>query len=422
MNTRSQICTASLTLILSLASWSGCVVDTAVDDAQTPAAYSDIQDAKRQFASQVAEMLSDGDFRHNLQWHLMRSEDGVMLDELMSVAKADDGRGQKVAETATQRLEQMQEQMQKIDQYIREAKHIEDYTTSLLEVRLVLPGTDGDTRRAATARDNFAWDSIDWDRIPVAFTPAGDESEWSDIEAFDSSGRVILLDPYVQPAFPVLVAGINGREAARAGVAYINHELAMRGLRTAAPAPYAAPDGAPSGGRFKSASTETSKLDYIRVNDDQEPWMLGRAEMYALVSGVHFDRDAVQLEAVDMPYLDYEDTDYTPNQILIFWETYRFAAANVQLFEHDDNTNYQTLVIALISAVEQVLNLTAPEYAIIARIANEIVRVMPDSWFSNDDDYVDSFYTLEKNRTYISYRGAARNATITLRPYTLQGN
>lgn len=45
---------------------------------------------------------------------------------------------------------------------------------------------------------------------------------------------------------------------------------------------------------------------------------------------------------------------------------------------------------------------------------------MPSGWFANDDDYVDSFYTLEKGRYYTGYLGAARNATLSLAPYTLQ--
>ena len=44
---------------------------------------------------------------------------------------------------------------------------------------------------------------------------------------------------------------------------------------------------------------------------------------------------------------------------------------------------------------------------------------MPSSWFSNDDDYVDSYYTLEKDRGYVNHVGAADDATVTLSPYQL---
>jgi hypothetical protein len=46
---------------------------------------------------------------------------------------------------------------------------------------------------------------------------------------------------------------------------------------------------------------------------------------------------------------------------------------------------------------------------------------MPNDWFSNSDDYIDSFYAVEKGHRYIDHVGAANNATITLTPYRLKG-
>ena len=66
-----------------------------------------------------------------------------------------------------------------------------------------------------------------------------------------------------------------------------------------------------------------------------------------------------------------------------------------------------------------ILGVFAPGYAVIGQVATAILQAMPANWFSNDDDYIDSFYTLEKGRYYTGYRGAASNATISLAPYTL---
>lgn len=352
------------------------------DPGAVPAAddSSHLQNMKRDVAWEVATLLNQPDFRGALEQRFAAGENSMKLSDALA---AEQGRDAALRIAA-------------LDYQIRASKGIQAHASSLLQVRLILPAS-GDTR-------------IDWATIPVAFSPAGDEDEWTEIEAFDAAGNVITLDPEVQPEFPVLVAGIDAREDLRAGIAYMNEELTRRGLR--------APDDLVR----TAASTETSKLDYIRLNDDKEPWLSGAAEIYALVSGVDFDSAHVQLELVDMPYLDHDGTNYYPNQILIFWENYRFAAANVQLYEHDDSTNYQTLVQALVSAIEAVLSFTAPQYSIIARIANEIIAAMPSGWFSNDDDYVDSFYTLEKGRTYTNQFGAAGNARITLTPYILQGN
>jgi hypothetical protein len=348
----------------------------------------ELQSMKRDVAFEVAGLLDDAGFRAALAQRFDAGQDSVKLTE--ALAAAADGA------LATDDVREAAQRIALLDYQIRASKGIEAYASSLLEVRLIRPAGGAG--------------AVDWDTIPVAYLPGGEEDEWTEIEAFDARGNTIVLDAATQPDVPVLVAGIDARADLEAGLAYVNAELVRRGLQT------------PIDQIRPAVSTETSKLDYVRLNDDKEPWLSGAAEVYALVSGVDFDSAHVQIQAVDMPYLDHDGTNYSPNQILIFWETYRFAAANVQLYEHDDNTNYQSLVQALVSAVEAVLNFTAPEYAIIARIANEIIAAMPSGWFANDDDYVDSFYTLEKGRTYTNYSGAGGNAKINLTPYILQGN
>jgi hypothetical protein len=348
----------------------------------------DLQSMKRDVAYEVASLLNDPGFRGALAQRFDAGQDSVKLTEALAAA-ADGTLSDEVTEAA--------QHIALLDYQIRASKGIEDYASSLLEVRLIRPASGVAT--------------LDWDTIPVAYLPGGDEDEWTEIQAFDARGNTIVLDAATQPDVPVLVAGIDARADLEAGIAYINAELVRRGLQ--APIDPAL---------VTTASTETSKLDYVRLNDDKEPWLSGAAEVYALVSGVDFDSAHAQIQAVDMPYLDNDGSNYYPNQILIFWENYRFAAANVQLYEHDDSTNYQSLVQALVSAVEAVLNFTAPEYAIIARIANEIIAAMPSGWFANDDDYVDSFYTLEKGRTYSNLGGAGGNAHISLTPYILQSN
>lgn len=379
-----------LAALLSLALCASACTAEDLDKDPAASEADALQSMKRSVAYEVATLLNEPGFRSVLEQHFDAGEDSVQVTEALA-AYTDDETGTSVATASAQHLALL-------DYQIRASKGIAAYSSGLLEVRLVRPaGGDANIE-------------IDWETIPVAFTPAGEEADWTEISAFDASGNIVVLDAEVQPEFPVLVAGIDAREDIRAGVAYINDELSRRGL------------GVPTDLVRPAASTETSKLDFIRLNDDQEPWISGKAEVYALVSGVDFDQDRVQIQAVDMPYLDHDGTNYYPNQILIFWENYRFAAANVLLYEHDDNTNYQTLVQALVSAVEAVLSFTAPQYAIIAQIANTIISAMPSHWFSNDDDYLDSFYTLEKGTTYSNYYGASGNARITLTPYILQGN
>ena len=167
----------------------------------------------------------------------------------------------------------------------------------------------------------------------------------------------------------------------------------------------------------------TSVLKRIRLNDDEEPWISGAAEVYGVVTGVNPSRDEPVLDIVDMPYLDHDGRDYTPNQILIHWQRYRWQAADVLLMEQDDNTNYQELATTFLDIVTQVMR-TIPDpnvqgYAIIPQLTNQLIKAMPSHWFSNDDDYVDVFYTLFEGQTYQGHMGASGNAKITLEPLTI---
>jgi hypothetical protein len=94
----------------------------------------------------------------------------------------------------------------------------------------------------------------------------------------------------------------------------------------------------------------------------------------------------------------------------------------VILMEHDDDTNYQTLVGNLFTIASEILNtLGQPTIGSLVALGSGLVSAMPSSWFTNDDDYVDSFYTLEQGVSYTNRYGAGGNSLVTLRPYTLTG-
>jgi len=252
----------------------------------------------------------------------------------------------------------------------------------------------------------------------VAYAPAGDDRSWTEIPAYTLDGTRVALDARQPPDVPVLVIETHGRLAMLRGIDAANTALQRAGLqrpRVDTVARQATPAAAITG-RW------TTRLDSIRLADDQEPWISGAAEIYAITSGVIGD-NGPELRIVDMPYLDDDGTTYTPHQILIDWTDYTYQAANIQLFEHDDNTSYQDLVTALVTAVGAVGSLAGkPEIQAITEIANRIIAAMPASWFSNDDDYVDTFYTIEKTATYTGYVGAGGNARVSLTPYYLAPN
>ena len=229
--------------------------------------------------------------------------------------------------------------------------------------------------------------------VLVSFAPKGDECEWENIKAYDLNGNIVYLDPLVEPEFPVIIVELNGMESLKMKVEYMNKELKAYGLQT---------KGSAKVQSLKAASgLETSKIEKIRLKDDKEPWIKGAAEIYAITSGVRgtSNNKEAEIAIVAMPYLDHKDKDYYPNQIVLFWDDYAYQAANIQLYEQDSNYNYKDLVGIIVAGVFEITGiLTAePWVSALGKIASAIINAMPDDWYTDDDDYVDSYYTIMKN-------------------------
>lgn len=252
--------------------------------------------------------------------------------------------------------------------------------------------------------------------VLVSFVPEGDENEWKEIKAYTLDGKVVYLNPEVEPEMPVVIVELNGMESLKLRVEHMNKELKIAGLQTKI-------------SELKTNSKtglETTKIEKIRLNDDKEPWIKGAAEVYAITSGVRgtSDNKEAEIAIVAMPYLDKEDNDYYPNQVILFWDDYAYQAANIQLYEQDSNYNYKELVGIIVAGVFEITGiLTAePWVSALGKIASAIVQAMPDEWYTDNDDYVDSYYTIMKNQTYTNYYGAGGNAKVTLKPFYIPAN
>ncbi|WP_281559906.1 DUF3103 family protein [Thalassomonas sp. RHCl1] len=297
-------------------------------------------------------------------------------------------------------------QLQQADLSIKSAKGLESVTESLVELRL--------------AHESMlaAWQAGE---SPLfAFAPEGNDSQWDYIEAYDVDGNIELLDAYEMPERPVFVVGVDGQRSLKEGLQVMRSVFAGEGqvsksaLRSVS---------ANASIMADEDSLSTTVIKHIRLNDDQEPWISGDAEIYGIVNGVDPSRDEPYLDIVDMPYLDNDGTTYSPNQIAIYWDRYRWSAADMILMEHDDGTNYKELATALLEAATAIMRLipdpAVQGYAIIPQITNGIISAMPDAWFTNDDDYVDVYYTLFEGRTYNDHMGAGGNAKTTFEPLTI---
>ncbi|WKE65211.1 DUF3103 family protein [Gallaecimonas kandeliae] len=241
----------------------------------------------------------------------------------------------------------------------------------------------------------------------VAYVPDGDESRWSAIEAFDAEGNSYMLDVHQLPKRPVFVVGQDGHKAQVAGLKLVRQALVDAGLSTPMTSETTAP-------------LSTTLIKSVHANDDQEPWLLGAAEVYAVVAGIDPFADKPRVDIVDMPYLDYDGKTYYPNQVLVYWDRYRWGAADVVFFEQDSNYSYQELASLLVQVLGQALAAGGvPEALPFAGLGQKIIEAMPSNWFTNDDDYLDAFYTLEQNQVYNNYPGASGNITLNLVPKTI---
>lgn len=343
------------------------------------AAPVQVADIKKQIAKKLA--LSLNHVGPQVQTQLSQYQDAVSLEQLQ-------------VQGSTKQL------MTEASQYTRSLKGLTDYSSNLYQLRI------------ASSEMLTKWQQGE---VPlIAFAPKGDDKHWQYVEAFDEHGQLHLLDAHTMPEQPVLIVELDSNKVKQEGIQVMKQVFAKQGLAMPSTAVQSNDDAEP---------ISTSVLKKIRLNDDEEPWVSGAAEVYGIVTGVNPSRDEPVLDIVDMPYLDHDGTDYTPNQIIIHWERYRWQAADLLLMEQDDNTNYQDLATTLLDIVTQVMR-AIPDpnvqgYAIIPQLTNQLIKAMPSHWFTNDDDYVDVFYTLFEGQTYNGHMGASGNAKVTIEPLTI---
>ncbi|MBO4204971.1 DUF3103 family protein, partial [Micromonospora echinofusca] len=274
------------------------------------------------------------------------------------------------------------------NQRVLAAKGLPADTGSLLRLRLAHPDM-----RAALARGVTPL---------VAATPNDDTP--TTVTGYDPAGGTVALDPARIPTRPVLLVEVDTAKALPAGLAYLRTELARRGVGDVASA--LAPVTA-------AAGYWATKVTAVRLSDDEEPWIKGDAEIYSVVAGFGLDGKA-KVDLVQMPYLNEDGRTYYPNQLLVHYSAYKYNLADVVMMEDDGDTNYQQLVQAIASAL-----LTIVDGGVYTPLVNAILAAIPTSWYTDDPDYVDSWYTLA---TYSSGRlnGASGNGWFDVVPYFVE--
>ncbi|WP_320064355.1 DUF3103 family protein [Micromonospora sp. RTGN7] len=233
----------------------------------------------------------------------------------------------------------------------------------------------------------------------VAATPTDDAP--SGVTAYDRGGAPVSLDAARVPARPVLLVEVDIDRALSAGLALMRGELARRGVADTAAM------------RAAASGYWATRVDAVRLDDDKEPWLKGDAEIYSIVAGFGLDGKPT-VDLVQMPYLDSDGKTYYPNQLLVHFSKYKYNLADVVMMEDDGDTNYQALVQAIVGAL-----LVIVDGGVYQPLVSAILDAIPSSWYTDDPDYVDSWYTLS---TASSGRlhGAAGNGWLDVSPYFVQ--
>lgn len=387
---KTIILSALSTLVLM-----GCQSEDSNVKDTTNARANDITQTKRELALELSEHYSE--VEPLLRKEITAQDTSVAVSEFAE---------EKPSSTFSR-------QLVAADDQIRSWKGITEYADQILEVRLANPAMLS------------AWQQGEIEPL-FAFEPSGDDEQWQFIEAYDVYGQVHQLDVYQLPDIPVLVVDSNSSAELKAGLQVMQAEMNKLGQATRVQ-PFLS--GRSDDTTFSAYSSDevapihTTQLKKIRLANDQEPWISGKAEIYALVTGVNPSRDEPALDLVELPYLDYDNQDYYPNQIMIHWSRYRWGAADIVIMEQDDGTDYKKLASLLVQVAEEVLKaIPDPEvqaYAIIPQITNKIIAAIPDGVLTNDDDFVDVYYTIMQDTSYVDHPGAGVNAVVTLEPLTI---
>ncbi|MFE9627629.1 DUF3103 family protein [Streptomyces sp. NPDC006527] len=361
-----------------VAVWAGQILSAlpATAASAAPALTSAVTAAEDHAARAIADSLTDSAWRARVRTAALTS------DEVDVTALAGQAAGGTLKSTLAE-----------ADRRIAAAKGLDAEAGPLLRLRL------GDaSMRAALAAGATPW-----------VAAAIQDENATTLTAYDSRGRTHTLDARKAPAHPVYVVDIDGSKALAAGLDVLTEELARYGVRSAAPAARQTPTDrsrtlAATGGFW------TTRITAVELSDDEEPWIKGDAEIYTLVTG--FGQDGkVRVDPVDMPYLDNDGTVYRPNQILVNWSSYKYDLADAVMMEEDGSTNYHDLARAIATAL-----LTIADQGTYIPLVSAVLDAIPDDWWTDDPDYVDSWYTLAQSDNGTRH-GARGNGWMTAEPY-----
>jgi hypothetical protein len=254
----------------------------------------------------------------------------------------------------------------------------------------------------------------------LAASPADDKAKT--FTAYGLDGRQVELEIATMATVPVVLVELDDEKITPVGLSIVSAEFNRLGFASELQVGGSSTGRATSTGQATSTgvvkatggvstmSTYTAtRMDQIWLTYDEEPWVKGGAEIYGLVLGQGKDGKG-RADVINMQYLDYDHQWYYPGQQLINWSNFKWNAVDLLLMEQDDSTNYKAIAKTVVNAV-----VTAVGGAAYVPLISAVLDAFPDGWFTDEDDYVDSFYMLNSKQNGYLW-GAAHNAKIKVTP------
>jgi len=220
---------------------------------------------------------------------------------------------------------------------------------------------------------------------------------------YDRDGTRHVLDGNGISQWPVFVVEVDTEKALPLGLEVMRAMLTVHGLTS----------GASDIGVH--AGYWANKVTAIRLSYDHEPDIKGAAEIFGIAGGFGLDGH-VRCDIVTMPYLDRDGVTYYPNQVIVRYGYYKYNFADFVLYEDDGDTNYQALATLLIDAL-----LIIADVGYFIPLANSIIDAMPGSWWTDDPDYTDTWYTLATSTSGRRYGAATTAGWTSSRPGSHSG-
>ncbi|RYZ57382.1 MAG: DUF3103 family protein [Proteobacteria bacterium] len=217
----------------------------------------------------------------------------------------------------------------------------------------------------------------------VVVLPESDDKDVKELDAIDANGNEVKIPVGKIPSTPVITIGRDESLPKEKVDAVVVVEEVKTPVVTETP---------------KEVGL---KLESFRFTDTHEPWFKGSPEMYVIISYMDKSGKGVT-KTVELEGADKKNTTYNMEQILHLWDDNKYQFVDMAFMEHDSNMDFTGISEVVLSASAKVTSLlyptAAPAVTIVSDILSAAMKAIPNKYFVDNDDYVDTINLVEKDQ------------------------